>query len=95
LSITYNPQESSQPQNPTPLKKLDTGVLDAILGRTDAVRMREAMGVFEDVNKSIHERCIAGEELEDLIQDLDNANGMQEIKDKSSSLLLLYLHIFW
>ncbi|PLW22885.1 hypothetical protein PCANC_09564 [Puccinia coronata f. sp. avenae] len=77
LSITYNPQESSQPQNPTPLKKLDTGVLDAILGRTDAVRMREAMGVFEDVNKSIHERCIAGEELEDLIQDLDNANDME------------------
>ncbi|KAA1070212.1 hsp70 nucleotide exchange factor fes1 [Puccinia graminis f. sp. tritici] len=78
LSITYNPHESSQVQAPTaPSKKLDTGVLDAILGRTDAVRMREAMGIFEDPNKPIQERCNAGEELEDLIQDLDNANDME------------------
>lgn len=77
LSITYNPHESAQDQVPTSLKKLDTGVLDAILGRTDAIRMREAMVIFEDPNKSIHERCNAGEELEDLIQDLDNANDME------------------
>ncbi|KAA1130710.1 hsp70 nucleotide exchange factor fes1 [Puccinia graminis f. sp. tritici] len=86
LSITYNPHESSQVQAPTvPSKKLDTGVLDAILGRTDAVRMREAMGIFEDPNKPIQERCNAGEELEDLIQDLDNANGQSKYSPHPTS----------
>ncbi|KAI7937364.1 hypothetical protein MJO29_014679 [Puccinia striiformis f. sp. tritici] len=77
LTITYNPHQPSQASVPSTHKKLDTGVLDAILGRTDAVRMREAISIFEDPKKSIHERCNAGEELEDLIQDLDNANDME------------------
>lgn len=58
-------------------KKLDTAILDAILGRTDAVRMREAMSLFEDPTQPIQERCDAGELLEELIQDLDNANDME------------------
>jgi hypothetical protein len=40
--------------------------------------MREAMAIFEDPDKPIQERCNAGEELEDLIQDLDNANGQSQ-----------------
>ncbi|MBW0461114.1 hypothetical protein O181_000829 [Austropuccinia psidii MF-1] len=59
--------------------KLDTAVLDAILGRTDAIRMREAMEKFEDSTKSIQERCDAGEEMEELVQDLDNANDMETL----------------
>ena len=37
--------------------------------------MREAMCIFENPTKPIQERCNAGEVLEDLIQDIDNANG--------------------
>lgn len=55
--------------------KLDTAVLDAIMGKTDALRIREAMTVFEDEGRLPEEREAAGDELEELIEDLDNANG--------------------
>ncbi|CAH7666809.1 adenyl-nucleotide exchange factor [Phakopsora pachyrhizi] len=60
-------------------KRLDPGVLDAILGKQDAVRMREAMDVLEDRSKTLAIRTQAGSCLEELVQDLDNTNDMEVI----------------
>lgn len=77
LSINFNPSPNSSLSvlNPTP-KKLDTGILDAILGRSDALRIRESIEIFEDVHQSLNLRTQAGEHLEELVEDLDNANGL-------------------
>lgn len=65
------------PLPPAEKKKLDTAVLDAILGKTNALRMREAMDCFDDPSKSLQERCAAAEMMEELAEDLDNANDME------------------
>ncbi|EGG00066.1 uncharacterized protein MELLADRAFT_79345 [Melampsora larici-populina 98AG31] len=60
-----------------PIKKLDTSILDTILGRTDAIRIKELINVFENLEVQIEERIQAGEGLEELVQDLDNANDLE------------------
>ncbi|KAG0144071.1 hypothetical protein CROQUDRAFT_660425 [Cronartium quercuum f. sp. fusiforme G11] len=79
LQPNNNPTQLSviQHHEPKPIKKLDTGVLDAILGRTDAIRMKESIEILINQSISIEQRLLAGEELEELVQDLDNANDLE------------------
>jgi hypothetical protein len=47
-----------------------------ILGKDDAVRMREATAVIIDDNKPSEERTAAFELLQDLVENIDNANSI-------------------
>lgn len=50
--------------------------MDVLLGRSDAVQMREAAETLLDAQQSLDERLTAGELLEDLVLSLDNAKDL-------------------
>ncbi|KAG8891698.1 hsp70 nucleotide exchange factor fes1 [Tulasnella sp. 408] len=62
---------------PRPLGELDPGLIDMILGKPDAVRMRDAMAIAVDESKSEDDRVTALDDMELLIESLDNANDME------------------
>ncbi|KAG8902845.1 hsp70 nucleotide exchange factor fes1 [Tulasnella sp. 417] len=65
---------------PRPLGELDPGLIDMILGKPDAVRMRDAMAIAVDESKSEDDRVTALDDMELLIESLDNANDMEVLK---------------
>ncbi|KAG9030340.1 hsp70 nucleotide exchange factor fes1 [Tulasnella sp. UAMH 9824] len=65
---------------PRPLQELDPGLIDMILGKPDAVRMRDAMAIAVDESKSEEDRVTALDDMELLIESLDNANDMEVLK---------------
>jgi len=65
---------------PQPIKNLDPGIIDLILGKPDSVRMKEALAVASDESKSQDDRVQALDDLEMLIESLDNANYMEVLK---------------
>ncbi|KAG9004924.1 hsp70 nucleotide exchange factor fes1 [Tulasnella sp. 427] len=71
---------------PRPLEELDPGLIDMILGKPDAVRMRveyppsDAMAIAVDESKSEEDRVVALDDMELLIESLDNANDMEVLK---------------
>ncbi|GAA5884502.1 hypothetical protein JCM6882_005278 [Rhodosporidiobolus microsporus] len=60
---------------------LDTNILKAMMGVSDADRMRECMNVIEGQSPEItdEDRYRAWDDLEMLIEDLDNANDLQNM----------------
>ncbi|KAI9343864.1 hypothetical protein DFJ73DRAFT_941739 [Zopfochytrium polystomum] len=60
-------------------KQLDPKWVDVILGKSDAVRMKEAMEVITDASKSVDDRLAAFDELELLVESLDNANDLRTL----------------
>jgi hypothetical protein len=50
--------------------------MDVLLGRSDAVQMREAGETLLDTQQSTDERLVAGELLEDFVLSLDNAKDL-------------------
>lgn len=60
--------QNSDPDAPRPsserLKAIDPGIIDQILGKPDAVLMREAAAVALDESKSEDERALALEDFE-------------------------------
>lgn len=60
----------------TPRTDLDPGIIDHILGKPDAVLMKEALEVAVDENRDEDDRLQALEDLEMLVGNIDNANGM-------------------
>ncbi|KIO19493.1 hypothetical protein M407DRAFT_246155 [Tulasnella calospora MUT 4182] len=65
---------------PRPLEELDPGLIDMILGKPDAVRMRDAMAIAADESKSEDDRVTALDDMELLIESLDNANDLEVLK---------------
>ncbi|KAF9481583.1 Fes1-domain-containing protein [Pholiota conissans] len=65
---------------PTERKDLDPGVIDLILGKPDAVQMKEDMDIAMDVNRSEDDRISALDHLEMLIEHIDNANDLEKLK---------------
>jgi hsp70-interacting protein len=63
------------PPQPPPRKNLDPAIIDHILGKPDAVVMREAMAVALDKSKDEDDRVAALDEFEMLIENIDNATG--------------------
>lgn len=55
---------------------LNTEVLDAIMGKSDADRMRECMAVIDAPNAEKQDRELAWDDLEMLVEDIDNANNL-------------------
>ena len=71
--------ENSTPRSadaPPPTRKdLDPGIIDYLLGKPDAVLMKEALEIALDENRDEDTRIQALDDLEMLVENIDNANG--------------------
>ena len=71
--------EHSTPQNadaPPPARgDFDPGIIDHILGKPDAVLMKEALEIALDENRDEAARVQALDDFEMLVEHIDNANG--------------------
>jgi hsp70-interacting protein len=63
----------------TPRSDLDPEIIDYILGKPDAVLMKEALDVAVDASKSEGDRLQALDDFEMLVENIDNANGVNGI----------------
>ncbi len=61
--IADGPPGSSAPA-PAPRKDLDTGVLDVLMGQSDAVTMKEKMAIMRDSTRDVEERVSAMDDFE-------------------------------
>ena len=72
--------ENSAPRNadgPPPVRKdIDTDVIDYILGKPDAVLMKEALEIALDEKRDEEARVQALDDFEMLVEQIDNANGI-------------------
>jgi len=71
-------QQSSQPSEPP--KPLDPAIIDAILGKSDADLMKEALATALDESKAEDDRIQALDDFEMLVEQIDNANNMVKLK---------------
>ena len=70
--------EHSTPRNadaPPVRKDLDPGIIDYLLGKPDAVLMKEALEAALDEKRSEDARIQALDDFEMLVEHIDNANG--------------------
>jgi hypothetical protein len=65
---------------PAPRTDLDPGIIDAILGKPDAQRMKEALEVAIDETKTEDDRVNALDEIELLVESIDNANDLVKLR---------------
>ncbi|RPD63349.1 nucleotide exchange factors-like protein [Lentinus tigrinus ALCF2SS1-6] len=73
---------NSDPNGPPPQPRtdLDSGIIDAILGKSDAELMKEALTVAVDEKRDEDERLQALDDFEMLIEQIDNANNLEKLK---------------
>jgi hsp70-interacting protein len=75
--------EHSTPRSvdaPPPVRNnIDPEIIDHILGKSDAVLMKDAIKIALDQNLDEGARTRALENLEMLVEQIDNANGMRMI----------------
>ncbi|CAM0139530.1 hsp70 nucleotide exchange factor fes1 [Umbelopsis sp. WA50703] len=60
--------------------KYDPKVIEAILGKDDATRMKEAVDCISDPNDTVENKEIALDNLELLIEGIDNAMNLENMK---------------
>jgi hsp70-interacting protein len=70
-----NSEATNSQTSATPRKDLDPAIIDFILGKPDAVLMKEALEVAVDENQSNDTRIQALDDFEMLVENIDNANG--------------------
>ncbi|PIL25864.1 hypothetical protein GSI_11617 [Ganoderma sinense ZZ0214-1] len=73
------PQDGTQP-SPQPRTDLDPGIIDAILGKSDAELMKEALTVAVDERRDEDDRVQALDDFEMLVEQIDNANNLEKLK---------------
>ncbi|KZT55841.1 Fes1-domain-containing protein, partial [Calocera cornea HHB12733] len=61
------------------MQSLDPALIDAILGKPDAVKMKESMALASDAGRTGEERLQALDDLELLVEGIDNANDMAKL----------------
>ncbi|KAK0219814.1 adenyl-nucleotide exchange factor, partial [Armillaria fumosa] len=76
-SIEHSGPSAGPPQ---PRTDLDPGVIDVILGKSDAELMKEDLAVAVDPHRSEDARVEALDHLEMLIEQIDNANNLEKLK---------------
>lgn len=59
---------------------IDPAIIDHILGKPDAVLMKEALEVAVDENQSSDARTQALDDFEMLVENIDNANDLSKLK---------------
>ncbi|KAI8574945.1 hypothetical protein K450DRAFT_264010 [Umbelopsis ramanniana AG] len=60
--------------------KFDPKVIEAILGKDDATRMKEAVDCISDPKDTVENKVIALDNLEMLIEGIDNAMNLENMK---------------
>ncbi|KAJ9108150.1 hypothetical protein QFC19_002618 [Naganishia cerealis] len=60
-------------------KKFDTAILDHIMGKSEAVIMREKLAIAVDREEDLSERIMAMDDFEMLVESIDNASDMQNM----------------
>lgn len=87
-SIEHSTPRSTDTPPPT-RKDIDPGIIDHILGKPDAVLMKEALDVALDENRDEAIRIQALDDFEMLVEHIDNANDLAKLKmwDPLQSLL--------
>ncbi|KZW03323.1 Fes1-domain-containing protein [Exidia glandulosa HHB12029] len=83
-----NPEDLHQAQT-APRQPLDPGIIDHILGKPDAVQMKEALEIALDDARDEDERVAALDNFEMLIESMDNANDMTKLNMWTPLLSLL------
>ncbi|KAF8958920.1 hsp70 nucleotide exchange factor fes1 [Entomortierella lignicola] len=63
-----------------PLEKLDPEMIDAILGKSDSQLMLEALTVIKNPQATDEDKELAWEDFEMLIQQIDNASNIENMK---------------
>ncbi|KAF8511860.1 armadillo-type protein [Gautieria morchelliformis] len=71
---------SSPGPPPEPRKDLDPNIIDAILGKPDAVLMKEALAIGMDSSLDVESRVIALDDLEMLVEQIDNATNLTSLQ---------------
>ncbi|KAF9027989.1 hsp70 nucleotide exchange factor fes1 [Podila verticillata] len=69
---------STEPRKP--MEKLDPGLIDAILGKSESQMMMEALHVIKNPQATNDEKDLAWEDFEMLIQQIDNACNVANMK---------------
>ncbi|KAF9937707.1 hsp70 nucleotide exchange factor fes1 [Mortierella antarctica] len=72
------PTRSGPP--PKPMEKMDPGLIEAILGKSETQMMMEALNVIKNPNATADEKELAWEDFEMLIQQIDNAADIENMK---------------
>lgn len=92
--LRWGIENSSSPSDPDrvpprPMKDLDPGIIDMILGKPDSALMKEALEVGLDQSKDVETRVTALDNLEMLVEQIDNAKNLTPLKMYPSLLSLL------
>lgn len=74
-SIEHSTPRSADDAPPPARTEVDPGVIDYILGKPDAVLMKEALEIALDENRDEDARIQALDDFEMLVEHIDNANG--------------------
>ncbi|KAI0758916.1 nucleotide exchange factors-like protein [Fomes fomentarius] len=74
-----DPRDANQPP-PRPRTDLNPEIIDAILGKSDAELMKEALAVAVNEKRDEDERIQALDDFEILIEQIDNANNLEKLK---------------
>ncbi|CAB4396649.1 unnamed protein product [Rhizophagus irregularis] len=67
------------PQDDPEKKKIDPEIINAILGKSDATRIREAVEVISNPNETLENKEIAFDNLELLVEQIDNAIDIENM----------------
>ncbi|CAI2171208.1 12312_t:CDS:2 [Funneliformis geosporum] len=67
------------PQDDPERRKIGSEIIDVILGKSDGVRIREAIEVISNTNDTLENREIAFDNLEMLVEQIDNANDVENM----------------
>ncbi|CAG8492769.1 1402_t:CDS:2 [Funneliformis mosseae] len=67
------------PQDDPEKRKIDSEIIDVILGKSDATQIREAIEVISNTNDTLENREIALDNLEMLVEQIDNANDIENM----------------
>ncbi|CAE7060162.1 unnamed protein product [Rhizoctonia solani] len=72
--------EPRAPPTSERMKELDPAIIDMILGKSDAVVMKEKLAIAQDESREEDERVEALDDFEMLVEQIDNANNLENLK---------------
>ncbi|TPX65962.1 hypothetical protein SpCBS45565_g04823 [Spizellomyces sp. 'palustris'] len=79
-AVTHTQDESpAVHERPNTREPIDPKWIDVILGKDDAVKMKECVETIRGTDKSLDDKLAAFDELEMLVESLDNANDLRPL----------------
>ncbi|KAJ3174401.1 hsp70 nucleotide exchange factor fes1 [Geranomyces variabilis] len=78
--LQWGTAHSTPGESRPPLEPIDPKWLEVILGKEDAIRMKDCMEIIQDAANTLYDKESAFDELEMLVESLDNANDLRPLK---------------